>query len=610
MIFGRFSLKFYMSLGASLFVLVVLLLPSRSVLSSAQEPTQITFAAIGDYGSNDANEQDVSLLVKSWNPDFIITLGDNNYPDGEASTIDAAIGKYYREYIYPYRGTYGAGSSTNRFWPSIGNRDYDNQVGPKLQPYLDYFTLPNNERYYDVVRGPVHLFAINSDTDEPDGITSTSVQAQWLRNKLAASTAPWKIVYFHHPPYSSRTSWTNLQWPFKSWGADAVLSGHAHVYERVMRDGIPFITNGLGGDSTGSFNTAIAGSVVRFGDDYGALRITASASALTFEFITRRGVMIDTFTMGQQPEPSPTPTPTATPTPSPTPTPTPSAPSAPSALIATTISNTQINLRWNDNASNEDGFHIERCTGAGCTNYSQVAQATPNVTTFSNSGLIGSTTYRYRVRAYNSAGNSAYSNIADATTSGASQSQFAAPSDLIATAMSSQQIDLTWKDNSTIETGFKLYRSTDNINFARIATLGPNVTAFSNTGRPASTTYYYKVFAFNATGNTAYSNVASAMTMAAATIKPLAPTNLAATALSSTQVQLTWTDNANNEVGFRIYRSLDGKTFTEIAKLNMVNVTRYTNAGLSSNTTYYYRLRAYNAAGNSAYTSIISSRTP
>ena len=582
-----------------------------------QEPASVTFAAIGDYGSNDANEQDVALLVKSWNPDFIITLGDNNYPDGEASTIDGAIGKYYHEYIAPYRGSYGPGASTNRFWPSIGNRDWDNQNGAKLQPYLDYFTLPNNERYYDIVRGPVHLFALDSDVDEPDGITSTSVQAQWLKNKLAASTAPWKIVYLHHPPYSSRTSWPKLQWPFAAWGANAVLSGHAHLYERVMKDGIPFITNGLGGDSTGSFNTAIEGSVVRFGDDYGAMRITANANALTFEFITRRGVLIDRFTMGQQQEPSPTPTPTATPTPTPSPSPSPSpsptptpTPAAPSGLSATAVSGSQINLSWTDNANNEDGFHIERCTGSGCTNFSQIAQATPNTTTFNNSGLTSSTTYRYRVRAYKGAANSGYSNVADATTNSGSQSQFGAPSNLVATAMSSQQIDLTWTDNSTTETGFKLYRSTDNINFSRIATLDANVTAFSNTGRPASTTYYYKVFAFNGTGNTAYSNVASATTLPAATEKPSTPANLVATALSSTQVRLTWTDTANNEVGFRIYRSLDGKSFTEIAKLNMVNVTSYFDSGLSSNTTYYYRMRTYNAAGNSAWTSIVSVRTP
>ncbi len=560
---------------------------SRSI-TPAQEPASITFAAIGDFGSNDANELDVAYLVKSWNPDFIITLGDNNYPDGEAATIDATIGKYFHEYIYPYRGSYGAGATTNKFWPCIGNRDWDNQTGPKLQPYLDYFTLPNNERYYDFVRGPVHFFCIDSDGDEPDGITATSTQATWLRNKLAASTAPWKIVFLHHPPYSSRTSFTSLQWPFKSWGASAVLSGHAHVYERVMKDGIPFLTNGLGGESTGSFNTAITGSVVRFGDDYGALRVNASSTFMSFEFITRRGVVIDTFTIGQEVS---------------------TIPAAPGALSATATSTSQINLAWSDNSNNESGFLIERCTGAGCNNFSQVAQTGSNVSTFANSGLAATTTYRYRVRAFNSSGNSSYSNVAEAVTQG-SQTQFAAPSNLVATAMSSAQIDLRWTDNSTTEDGFKVYRSTDGVTFSRIVTLGPNETAYSNTGRPASTTYYYRVLAFNASGNTPYSNTVSATTWAAATVTPAAPSTLTATALSSSEVRLNWKDNSNNEVGFRVYRSPDGKTFTEVAKLPMVNTTSYINTSLAAHTSYHFRVRAYNAAGSSSYSNTIKVTTP
>ena len=66
------------------------------VSSASQEPAAVTFAVIGDFGSNDANELDVANLVKSWTPDFIITVGDNNYPDGEASTMDANVGKYYQ----------------------------------------------------------------------------------------------------------------------------------------------------------------------------------------------------------------------------------------------------------------------------------------------------------------------------------------------------------------------------------------------------------------------------------------------------------------------------------------------------------------------------------
>ena len=86
------------------------------------ETETITFAVIGDYGLDGPDELDVANLVKSWNPDFIITTGDNNYMDGSASIIDQNIGKYYHEFIGNYQGDYGEGSSINRFFPSLGNQ--------------------------------------------------------------------------------------------------------------------------------------------------------------------------------------------------------------------------------------------------------------------------------------------------------------------------------------------------------------------------------------------------------------------------------------------------------------------------------------------------------
>jgi hypothetical protein len=80
------------------------------------------------------------------------------------------------------------------------------------------------------------------------------------------------------------------------------------------------------------------------------------------------------------------------------------------------VSVTQVNLSWSDNSNNEQGFRIERCTGNNCTNFVQIAQVGANVTSFANTGLVGNTRYRYRVRAFNATGNSAYSNIADART--------------------------------------------------------------------------------------------------------------------------------------------------------------------------------------------------
>jgi hypothetical protein len=91
-------------------------------------------------------------------------------------------------------------------------------------------------------------------------------------------------------------------------------------------------------------------------------------------------------------------------------------PAAPSNLTATAVSISQINLSWTDNSNNEDGFKIERCQGGSCTNFAQIAQVGANVTTFNNTGLARNTRYRYRVRAFNAVGNSAYSNIATART--------------------------------------------------------------------------------------------------------------------------------------------------------------------------------------------------
>src|SRR5882672_2775641 len=181
---------------------------ARLPVAHAQSDT-VRFAVIGDYGLNNSTERDVADLVKSWNPDFVITVGDNNYPYGAASTIDANIGKYYHNFIFPYTGAYGNGATTNRFFPSLGNHDW---YTAGATPYLDYFVLPNNERYYDFVQGPVHFFAVDSDPNEPDGNTSTSVQGNWLMNRLNTSTDPWKLVYFHHPPYSSGATHGSTPW--------------------------------------------------------------------------------------------------------------------------------------------------------------------------------------------------------------------------------------------------------------------------------------------------------------------------------------------------------------------------------------------------------------
>ncbi|MCC2547191.1 metallophosphoesterase [Hymenobacter sp. BT175] len=255
------------------------------------------FAAIGDYGQAGPAEQDVATLVKSWNPDFIITLGDNNYNVGDSSTIDANVGQYYHEYIGNYRGKYGPGAAENRFFPSLGNHDMYTRDG---EAYLRYFTLPGNERYYEFVKGDVHFFVLNSYDSEPDGISSTSRQARWLQQELAASQSRWKVVYFHHAPYSSGShgSTTTMRWPFRQWGASMVLAGHDHHFERLRVDGLPYYVNGLGGKSLYWLRPRpVKGSEVLYNADYGAMLLQATPDSLTVQFYTRTGKRIDSHTL-------------------------------------------------------------------------------------------------------------------------------------------------------------------------------------------------------------------------------------------------------------------------------------------------------------------------
>ncbi len=276
--------------------------------------TSVKFASIGDYGAASSDEQAVSNLVKSWNPDFIITVGDNNYPIGDFSTIDSHIGQYYHNYIHPYLfGNYGPDTaSVNRFFPALGNHDLYTNYG---FPYTEYFTLPrndhNNERYYDYVQGNVHFFVVNSDFGgyefhgaiwETDGIDSNSYQAQWIKNKLAASTSRWNIVYFHHPPYMSIVSGYDtihyrLRWPFKKWGADIVLTGHCHWYERLNVDNFPYIINGLGGEDIGyeDIGPRRDGSQFFYAENFGAQLIQSYDDSLTFRFYDVNYNLIDYY---------------------------------------------------------------------------------------------------------------------------------------------------------------------------------------------------------------------------------------------------------------------------------------------------------------------------
>jgi len=251
----------------------------------------LTLAVVGDFGRcHEAGaeceaEKAVARLVDSWAPAYVLTTGDNNYPAGTSATMAPNL--------QPYRAYIEAG----RFLPALGNHDWGTGNGPRA--YLAQFRPPGNGRYYHATVGDLGLWVLDSDEHEPDGLDADSVQARWLRAGLAASPTPLNVVIVHHPPYSSGAhgSSARLRWPFALWGADAVLSGHEHSYERLAVKGIPYIINGSGGSVLRGFGRPLAESCVRDATHHGAQRIAVDSAGAHIEFWGVDGHKIDTIAL-------------------------------------------------------------------------------------------------------------------------------------------------------------------------------------------------------------------------------------------------------------------------------------------------------------------------
>jgi hypothetical protein len=166
--------------------------------------------------------------------------------------------------------------------------------------------------------------------------------------------------------------------------------------------------------------------------------------------------------------------------------------SAPSGFNAIVVSSNRIDLSWLDNTNNETGFKIERkftINGA----YQEIGTTNANITTYSDTISSFTGPYYYRVKAYNSYGNSDYSDEAYATTSVSLNT----PSNLTATAVpSSQIINLLWQDNNDNENGFIIERSLNGTSYEPLTTTNVNVNSYSDSNINSGITYYYRVKAY------------------------------------------------------------------------------------------------------------------
>src|SRR5271157_2075967 len=275
------------------------------------------------------------------------------------------------------------------------------------------------------------------------------------------------------------------------------------------------------------------------------------------------------------------------------------APAAPRNLTATAASSSQINLSWTA-STGAASYNVLGSTTSGGP-YTSIATGV-TTTSYSNTGLTASTAYYYVVQAVNSAGTSANSAQASATTLPPAP---AAPRNLTATAASSSQINLSWTASTGAASYNVLGSTTSGGPYSTVAD-GVTTTSYSNTGLTASATYYYVVQAVNTSGASAYSAQTSATTQAAPAA-PTAPTNLTATAASSSQINLSWTASTGAASYNVLNSTTSGGPYSTVA--NGVTTNSYSNTGLAASATYYYVVQAVNSAGASAYSAEASATT-
>ena len=295
----------------------------------------IVLAAAGDGASGEPNAQGATDLIASWNPNLMLYLGDV-YEKGSPTEFDNWYGG-----PTTYYGRFRA--ITN---PTIGNHEYEGAVAPG---YFDYWD--NVPHYYSYTIGSWHFVSLDSTSQYGQTATGTP-QVSWLANDLALNTAPCTIVYFHHPVFSvgpnGDNSRLNTIWSMLATSAvDLVLAGHDHDYQRwVPLDGsgnpspggITQFVVGTGGHGVQAFARTDARLAAGFDTSpgaIGALRLQLSDGLAGYDFTNSAGTVLDSGSIACQPGGIDT-----------------SPPTVPTALTATPLGSSRVDLAWNASSDN------------------------------------------------------------------------------------------------------------------------------------------------------------------------------------------------------------------------------------------------------------------
>ena len=242
----------------------------------------------GDIAGCNSNGDEVTANLLDDIPGTVFTTGDNAYPDGTAS-----------DFTNCYDPSWGRHKA--RTYPSAGNHDYHTEGAASYYDYFGSVAGEPGKGYYSYDLGTWHIIVLNSNISVGTG----SPQEQWLRADLAAHPVACTLAYWHHPRFSSgnhhgsnaevQPFWQDLY----DYGADVVLAGHEHNYERFAPQdpqgvadpirGIRQFVIGSGGRSHYGFGSPIANSEVRNGDTYGVLKLTLHSDSYSWEFVPEAG---------------------------------------------------------------------------------------------------------------------------------------------------------------------------------------------------------------------------------------------------------------------------------------------------------------------------------
>lgn len=242
----------------------------------------VRFAVIGDTGSGSAQQRDIGNMMIKYHAlfpfEFVLMMGDNMY-GGEAPH------DFEKKFASPYKALL---DQKVKFYATLGNHDQALQVN-----YVNFNM--NGKEYYRFKKGDIAFYSLNSNYMDKK-------QVKWLEDELSRETAKWKVMFCHHPPYSSAKKHGSdeqlrevVEPIFLKYGVDVVLTGHDHVYERVKpQKGIYYFVSGAGGKlRTGDIDKRSGITEKSYDRDLHFMLFEVDGDQMHFQAIARNGETID-----------------------------------------------------------------------------------------------------------------------------------------------------------------------------------------------------------------------------------------------------------------------------------------------------------------------------